>query len=162
MTKKKIICRISNGFGNQMFMYATSYSFSKQLNYKLFLDTFSGINQDIKKSLKKGFKHYKPQYELSIFNLTANLLPKDLTFDSFFGHFKRKFLIFLDKFILKKTAHSSEQFIDLKKKSALVVSSDSGPLHIALALKKDLLAIMRITIPDIVINSGSCLVISEY
>ena len=102
MTKKKLICRISNGFGNQMFMYAASYSFSKQLNYKLFLDTFSGINQDIKKSLKKGFKHYKPQYELSIFNLTANILSKDLTFDSFFGYFKRKILIFLDKFTFKK------------------------------------------------------------
>ena len=88
MTKKKIICRISNGFGNQMFMYAASYSFSKQLNYKLFLDTFSGINQDIKKSLKKGFKHYKPQYELSVFNLTANFLPKNLTFDSFIGNLK--------------------------------------------------------------------------
>ena len=102
MTKKKIICRISNGFGNQMFMYAASYSFSKQLNYKLFLDTFSGINHDIKKTVKKGFKHYKPQYELSVFNLTANLLPKNLTFDSFFGHLKRKFFIFLDKFTLKK------------------------------------------------------------
>ena len=102
MAKKKLICRISNGFGNQMFMYATSYSFSKQLNYKLFLDTFSGINQDIKKSLKKGFKHYKPKYELSIFNLSANLLPENLTFDSFFGQFKRKFLTLFDKFILKK------------------------------------------------------------
>ena len=102
MTKKKIICRISNGFGNQMFMYAASYSFSKQLNYKLFLDTFSGINQDIKKSLKEGFKHYKPQYELSVFNLTANLLSKNLTFDSFFGHLKKKFFTFLDKFTLKK------------------------------------------------------------
>ena len=67
-----------------------------------------------------------------------------------------------NKFILEKTAHSSEQFIDLIKKSALVVCSDSGPLHIALALKKDLLAFMRITIPDIVINSGSCLIINEY
>ena len=102
MSKKKLICKISNGFGNQMFMYAASYSFSKQLNYKLFLDTFSGINQDIKKTVKKGFKHYKPQYELSDFNLTASILPKNLTFDSFFGHLKRKFLIFLDKFTLKK------------------------------------------------------------
>ena len=102
MSKKKLICKISNGFGNQMFMYAASYSFSKQLNCKLFLDTFSGINQDIKKSLKKGFKHYKPQYELSVFNLTANLLPKDLTFDSFFGHFKRKFLIFWISLFIKK------------------------------------------------------------
>ena len=34
--------------------------------------------------------------------MTANLLPKDLTFDSFFGHFKRKFFTFLDKFTFKK------------------------------------------------------------
>jgi len=66
------------------------------------------------------------------------------------------------KFMLKKTAHSSEQFIDLIKKSALVVCPDSGPLHIALALKKDLLALMGVTIPDVVINSGSCLLINEY
>jgi hypothetical protein len=52
--------------------------------------------------LKKGFKHYKPQYELSVFNLTANLLPKNLTFDSFFGHFKRKIFTLLDKFTFKK------------------------------------------------------------
>ena len=67
-----------------------------------------------------------------------------------------------NKFILEKSAHSSEQFIDLIKKSALIICSDSGPLHIALALKKDLLAFMRITIPDIVINSGSSLKINEY
>ena len=67
-----------------------------------------------------------------------------------------------NKFILEKTAHSSKQFIDLIKKSALVVCSDSGPLHIALALKKDLLAFLRITVPDIVINSGSCLLINKY
>jgi len=67
-----------------------------------------------------------------------------------------------NKFMLEKTAHSSEQFIDLIKKSALVVCPDSGPLHIALALKKDLLAFMGVTIPDIVINSGSCLLINEY
>ena len=66
-----------------------------------------------------------------------------------------------NKFILEKTAHSSEQFIDLIKKNTLIVCPDSGPLHIALALKKDLLAIFRITAPDIVINSGSCLIINK-
>jgi ADP-heptose:LPS heptosyltransferase len=66
-----------------------------------------------------------------------------------------------NKFILEKTAHSSEQFIDLIKKSGLVVCPDSGPLHIALALKKDLLAFLRITVPDIIINSGSCLIINK-
>ena len=67
-----------------------------------------------------------------------------------------------NKFILEKSAHSSEKFIDLIKKSVLVVCSDSGPLHIALALKKDLLAFMRITTPDIVINTGSCLLINKF
>ena len=67
-----------------------------------------------------------------------------------------------NKFFLEKTAHSSEQFIGLMKKSTLIVCSDSGPLHIALALKKDLLAFMRITVPDVVINSGSCLIINKY
>jgi ADP-heptose:LPS heptosyltransferase len=67
-----------------------------------------------------------------------------------------------NKFILEKTAHSSEKFLDLIKKSSLIVCSDSGPLHIALALKKDLLAFMKITMPDIVINSGSCLIINKH
>jgi len=124
MNKKKLICRISNGFGNQMFMYAASYSFSKQLNCKLFLDTFSGINQDIKKTVKKGFKHYIPQYELSVFNLTANLLPKNLTFDSFFGNFKRKFFTHLDKFILKK------RFIIENKNSLKKTYYDNSYLNI--------------------------------
>ena len=66
-----------------------------------------------------------------------------------------------NKFFLEKTAHSSEQFIGLMKKSTLIVCSDSGPLHIALALKKDLLAFFRITVPDIIINSGSCLIINK-
>ena len=35
---KKIILRLSNGIGNQMFMYASAYSISKRLNRELFLD----------------------------------------------------------------------------------------------------------------------------
>ncbi|MDA7441026.1 hypothetical protein N8823_04250 [Candidatus Pseudothioglobus singularis] len=66
-----------------------------------------------------------------------------------------------NKFILEKKAESSKKFIDLIKKSGLVVCPDSGPLHISLALKKDLLAFMRITVPDIVINSGSTLKINK-
>ena len=123
MVKKKLICRISNGFGNQMFMYAASYAFSKKLNYKLLLDIFSGINQDIKKSFKKDFKHYKPQYELSVFNLTANILTKDLTFDSLYGHFKRKFFIFLDKFSFKK------RFIIEKKNTSKKTYYDNSYLN---------------------------------
>jgi ADP-heptose:LPS heptosyltransferase len=63
------------------------------------------------------------------------------------------------KFIFEKSDHSSKQFLKLMRESSLVVCSDSGPLHIALALKKDLLAFMISTEPEIVINTGSCLII---
>jgi len=63
------------------------------------------------------------------------------------------------KFIFKKSDHSSKKFLKLMRESSLVVCSDSGPLHIALALKKDLLAFMISTDPKIVINTGSCVII---
>jgi ADP-heptose:LPS heptosyltransferase len=64
------------------------------------------------------------------------------------------------KFMFEKSVHSSKQFLELMKQSSLVVCSDSGPLHIALALKKDLLAIMTSTEPSRVINTGSHLMIN--
>jgi ADP-heptose:LPS heptosyltransferase len=65
------------------------------------------------------------------------------------------------KFIFEKSVHSSERFLATMKQSSLIVCSDSGPLHIALALKKDLLAILKVTEPEIVINSGSCLIVDQ-
>ena len=63
------------------------------------------------------------------------------------------------KFMFEKSVHSSMRFLELMKQSSLIVCSDSGPLHIALALKKDLLAFMISTDPKIVINTGSHLII---
>jgi ADP-heptose:LPS heptosyltransferase len=63
------------------------------------------------------------------------------------------------EFMFEKSVHSSKRFLALMKQSSLVVCSDSGPLHIALALKKDLLAIMTSTEPSVVINTGSNLII---
>lgn len=62
-----------------------------------------------------------------------------------------------NKFFFNKANYSSAQFLSLVKKNSLVVCTDSGPLHIALALNKDLLALFRATIPEIVLNSGSYL-----
>jgi ADP-heptose:LPS heptosyltransferase len=63
------------------------------------------------------------------------------------------------KFMFEKSVHSSMRFLELMKQSSLIICSDSGPLHIALALKKDLLAILISTEPKIVINTGACLII---
>ena len=38
---KKIIVRIAEGIGNQLFMYAHAYSLSKNIDYDLFIDNSS-------------------------------------------------------------------------------------------------------------------------
>jgi len=43
--KKKIIVRIAEGMGNQLFMYAHAYALSKKLNCKLYIDDTSGYYQ---------------------------------------------------------------------------------------------------------------------
>ena len=50
---KNLIVKISNGFGNQMFLYAAAYAFSKKLKYNLLIDNVSGIESDTKKWEKK-------------------------------------------------------------------------------------------------------------
>ena len=65
-------------------------------------------------------------------------------------------------FEFKKSSKSSQEFIELVKKNTLIVCADSGPLHIALALQKDLIALMRVTVPEIVINTGSCLRVDGF
>ena len=40
--KNKLIVRISEGLGNQLFMYAHAYSLSKKINYDLYIDNTSG------------------------------------------------------------------------------------------------------------------------
>jgi ADP-heptose:LPS heptosyltransferase len=66
------------------------------------------------------------------------------------------------RFSFEKTPQSSLEFIKLIKKNELIVSADSGPLHIALALKKDLLAFFSTTTPEVVLNTGSCLAINKF
>ena len=63
------------------------------------------------------------------------------------------------KIKLEKTMNSSKSFLSIMKKNSLIVCSDSGPLHIATALKKDLIVFLRSTKPKYVINSNSSVVI---
>lgn len=100
---KKIIARISNGFGNQMFLYAAAYSLSKTLNRKLEIDIFSGFNSLKRKNLKKKYKHFNPEFQLKYFNISSKIANNNDCFDTFYSQFKRKCLLFLDKFYNKKS-----------------------------------------------------------
>lgn len=58
-------------------------------------------------------------------------------------------------FVFKKSKGSSLQFIKKIKKNDLIICSDSGPLHIAAALNKPVVAYFRNTNPEIVINANT-------
>ena len=47
----KLIVRIAEGLGNQLFMYAHAYALSKKINYKLYIDNESCLFK--KKRYKK-------------------------------------------------------------------------------------------------------------
>ena len=90
--EKKIILRLSNGLGNQMFMYASAYSLAKRLNRKLIIDDETAFRS--RKNISK--------FSLSNFDTANEIAPVSFKFNSYTGYFKRKFLKYLDKFVTKK------------------------------------------------------------
>jgi len=82
---KKVIVRLGNGLGNQLFTYAAAYSFARRNNAELYVDNESGF-----------YKRYK--YELHNFNISASIAEDKHKFIGFLGREKRKFLINFSKF----------------------------------------------------------------
>jgi len=73
------------------------------------------------------------------------------------SHFQNRY----QHFKFEKQIDSSRNFLKLIKGCDLVISSDSGPLHIASALNKDLIAYFSSTLPEIVLRSGVTLKIER-
>ena len=89
---KKLVVRIANGLGNQLFMYASAYSLAKQLDRELLIDEKSGFLNE-KRKIK---------YELSNFNITAQLSANEYKFDNPIKNIKRSLLKEIDKFSERK------------------------------------------------------------
>jgi len=88
----KLILRLSNEIGNQMFMYASAYSISKELNRKLYIDDETAFLS--KKNVSK--------FGLDLFNITSPIAPDTLKFKNLSGYIKRKFFIKTDFIRSKK------------------------------------------------------------
>ena len=89
---KKIIAKISEGLGNQFFMYANSYSLAKKFNLKFYIDPYSGYyNKNIR------------NYMLNNFNISSNIEHNNWIFSNQYTNFIKKFYLKLDYFKKNKS-----------------------------------------------------------
>lgn len=89
---KKVIVKISEGLGNQLFMYANGYSLKKKYNVDLFIDHLS------------GYYHKKKIYNflLNNLNISTNYASGNYIFDTPLRNLLKKYYIFIDKFKTNK------------------------------------------------------------
>ena len=90
--KNKLIIRLSNEIGNQMFMYASAYSISKELNRSLYIDDETAFLS------RKNISNFG----LSSFKITSKTAPDALKFKNLSGYIKKKFLINTETFRKRK------------------------------------------------------------
>ena len=92
MIDKKIIIRISNELGNQMFMYASALGIANKLDMNLIIDNESAYKS--KKNISK--------YGLNNFSVTSDIAPDSKKFLGMYGYLKRKILKKINPYIKNK------------------------------------------------------------
>ena len=105
----KLILRLSNEMGNQMFMYASAYSISKELNRQLYIDDETAFLS----------KNNVSKFGLNLFNITSAIAPDTLKFKNLTGNIKRKFLIKTDLLRSKK-----KFYIEKKGRNKITIYSN--------------------------------------
>jgi hypothetical protein len=85
--KKKIIAKISEGLGNQFFMYANSFAISKKFSFDFFIDPYSGY-------YKKNIRNFM----LNNFNISSKVASPNWIFSNNFRNFYKKILINIEFF----------------------------------------------------------------
>ena len=91
-----IIVQISEGLGNQLFMYAHAYALSKDLNRNLLIDDTTSYYK------KKTSLRAHQKFILNHFNIPNDLAPNNLKYDTSTKNIYKKILLLIDKFKIKK------------------------------------------------------------
>lgn len=96
---KKLIVRISEGLGNQLFMYAHAYALSKKINYELLIDR------------KSAYQKLKLRsFLLDKFNIDIKYAQSNDIQDNSLKYLRYKFLKKIDKFFKKKSFLIEKKF----------------------------------------------------
>ena len=90
--EEKLIIRLSNNLGNQMFMFAAGYAASKLLKRKFYFDNLSSY-----KSRKNIYT-----YALDGFEIPDDITSSEDNFTNISGYLRRKIIKKIDPFIKKK------------------------------------------------------------
>ena len=87
-----IIAKISEGLGNQLFMYANAYAISKKFDLNLCLDPYSGY-----------YKNNIRSFMLNNFNISSKIAPSEWIFSNNYRNLIKKIKIKCDFFKKKKS-----------------------------------------------------------
>ena len=121
--KKSLIVEISEGFGNQLFMYSNAFSLANDRKINLLIDDTSGYSK--RKNKPRGQK-----YLLNYLNIKQNIASNDLKSDTFFKHIIKKFNIFLENFKKKKSyLFEDTNFINGSKNISKLNNYENANLH---------------------------------
>ena len=151
MNNKKIIIRLSNELGNQMFMYASALSISKKLNRSLLIDNETAYL--LKKNISK--------YGLNNFNITSEISSNNNKFLGTTGYIKRKVLKKIDSFITNKKffIEPKDEFKITKYNNDIFAKSFSNTIYLEGYFETEK---YFIDIKDVIINEFSFKDINEY
>ena len=87
-----IIAKISEGLGNQLFMYSNAYAISKKYDLNLCLDPYAGY-----------YKNNIRSFMLNNFNISSTIAPSNWIFSNNYRNIIKKIKIKLDFFKKKKS-----------------------------------------------------------
>ena len=105
---RKLITRISNELGNQLFMYASTFAIAKKLDRRLLIDNETSFKS--KKNISK--------YGLDNFTISSDIADKNDKFLGIMGYMKRKLLKKIDYFL-----NSKNFYVEAKDKNKITTVS---------------------------------------